>query len=509
MRFRLSVFFQRSLRLLGVKKVEHQYLFAFGLIFLLAGMITINLYLSMGASAKAINMAGKQRMLSQRMAKEVLLANQGLLAPAVARKTMQAFEEAHHDLLEGDEEIGLAPIEDPATRAQMRKVGTLWSDYRQALTAFLAAPADSSLERVRELSPRVLRNQDRAVDMLEASAAASKRRQQYLALGLTVAILVVVEVVRSFGLTPLMAQLNQLRDRMESVRRGDFTRPLAIQWADDEMGQLYSAYNSLLENQSHTVLGIQDQSGRLAAASEELVSTAGGIRDNAHDARSQVDYLQGSTRELNQVVQDVAGNIGAVSDATSRSTERTQEGMEAVSNAAERITALKDSSRRVDEIIEAIQAIAKKTDLLALNAAIEAANAGEQGKGFAVVADEVRQLAEQTAHATGQVNGIVGELREHSEASVTAMTDVRDKMGEVLERIEETDRTAGQIAAATEELAATMAENTGNMDDIAGNVDHVAESVTQIESAAQQLEELAQGLQGALGQYRVQELGRG
>jgi methyl-accepting chemotaxis protein len=218
-----------------------------------------------------------------------------------------------------------------------------------------------------------------------------------------------------------------------------------------------------------------------------------------------VEQVSNSAQEVNNVVQDVANNISEVSSSASKSTEATKEGMGTVQQAAERINSLKNSSARVDEIMESIESIAKQTDLLALNAAIEAANAGEHGKGFAVVADEVRKLAEQTSTATSQVNSIVSELRQQSDSSVEAMQGVESQMGQVLEMIETTDQTANQIAASAEELAATMGETTDNMGEITGNVEQVASSVTQVESAAQQLGELAHNLRATTNEFKLSE----
>ena len=82
---------------------------------------------------------------------------------------------------------------------------------------------------------------------------------------------------------------------------------------------------------------------------------------------------------------------------------------------------LAHQASEIGAIVQLIHEIADQTNLLALNAAIEAARAGEAGRGFAVVADEVRKLAERTAKATKDIDGLVTSIRQDSNAAKTAM----------------------------------------------------------------------------------------
>ncbi|MFA9462168.1 methyl-accepting chemotaxis protein [Thiohalorhabdus sp. Cl-TMA] len=282
----------------------------------------------------------------------------------------------------------------------------------------------------------------------------------------------------------------------------DFTRRAQSE-GRDEIHEMAGAVNALVAEQRDLLGDLQEQSSQVAASSEELASSAEEISRSARSSSERVESVTSSTNEVNTVVQQVAENISEVSESTSRTAETTDQGMEAVREAGRRIQSLRSSTGRVDELMESIQAIAKKTDLLALNAAIEAANAGEQGKGFAVVADEVRKLAEQTSETTGQVNEIVASLREESDSSVSAMSEVEEKMEQVRSMIQQTDNNAGQIASAAEELAATVRETTDSMGEISGNVEQVVGSVTQIESAAEQLSELASALRTQVERYRI------
>ncbi len=83
--------------------------------------------------AAAVEVGGQQRMLSQKMAKEILLIayqhdtekNKQNLA-----KSMAAFESNLTSMIEGNFEIQLLPAPTPKIRAQLRKVQSIWVRFK-------------------------------------------------------------------------------------------------------------------------------------------------------------------------------------------------------------------------------------------------------------------------------------------------------------------------------------------------------------------------------------------
>lgn len=92
---------------------------------------------------------------------------------------------------------------------------------------------------------------------------------------------------------------------------------------------------------------------------------------------------------------------------------------------------LKESSMKINEIMDYIKKISTQTNLLALNAAIEAARAGEAGRGFSVVASEIRKLAEQTNEAIKVIEDVIGTVIKNIEATQLTMGQVGVKISDV------------------------------------------------------------------------------
>ena len=105
------------------------------------------------------------------------------------------------------------------------------------------------------------------------------------------------------------------------------------------------------------------------------------------------------------------------------------------------------SSRKIADIVTAIDEIAFQTNLLALNAAVEAARAGDQGRGFAVVAVEVRKLAQRSATSAKEIKSPIRDL--------AAKVDKRSEL------VNLSGKTLAEIVTSTKRLSGIIEEIAG------------------------------------------------
>jgi len=89
-----------------------------------------------------INLSGRQRMLSQKLTKELLLTALNVDAASNlqnAVKTAGIFDKTLHGLRDGSKELGLPPTQDKAILSQLDQIGALWSEYHELVNVISTA----------------------------------------------------------------------------------------------------------------------------------------------------------------------------------------------------------------------------------------------------------------------------------------------------------------------------------------------------------------------------------
>lgn len=521
---------QRLLRGVGLRSINTQFFFSYSLIFLCAAL-TAGVLFTSDQDARQLDMAGAQRMLSQKMAKESLLVAQEALPLAKLEATLQRFESAHRLLVQGDQSQGIAAVELPAAQLLLRQVDQAWGRYRTLVLAVAKGDRDA-LQTLAADSESLLAASNEVVQLMSVEANRSASVQRWVALGSTLAILLLVVLGRVAGMSWLMRQLDELRGRLERVSQGDFSQKLAVDYADNELGQIGTAYNRLLQQVSDMIRAVRQAADEADGHCSRMAAVAGESARNVVGQQAEIDQVATAMHEMLATSQEVARSTVAAASAADTADSETGNGRTVmrssvaairelsghVDGLSELMLQLAADSQEIGRVLEVISAIADQTNLLALNAAIEAARAGEQGRGFAVVADEVRSLAARTQSSAGEISGLIGRLQQQTERAGQAMDESRRGSDATLQQIEAAQGAlenivgavqtirgmTNQIATAAEEQCQVADDMHRSLTHIAGVADQAAVSTRDTETTSQAITLSMDGLQVLTGRFRLQ-----
>ncbi len=292
------------------------------------------------------------------------------------------------------------------------------------------------------------------------------------------------------------------RQRLEAEERVKTQADLERANRMDELTRGFDeAVSTMLARVTGAVGGLHDAANRMSDIAGRASQQTAAVSTATEEASSNVQTVASASEELNATIQEIARQVD-------KSSRISQEAVETAEHTNERIKGLANAAEKVGEVVGLINDIAEQTNLLALNATIESARAGEAGKGFAVVAQEVKNLAGQTARATDEISGKIGEIQTETRGAVEAIGAIVDIMRTVNEYTTAIASAIEQQRAATQEISRNVEEAARGTSEVSSNIVTVAESVSEtgeeargVFGAADNLKSDAKALQREVEQF--------
>jgi methyl-accepting chemotaxis protein len=267
---------------------------------------------------------------------------------------------------------------------------------------------------------------------------------------------------------------------LRAVGDRDLTRTLNIE-TGDEVGEMAQALNQAVAGMRDAMSEVRESSGGVGGAAQQLAAAAEELSSGTQEQASSQEETSASLQELSTAVKQNAENARQASQLASGARDAADKGGAVVNSAVSAMAEINAASKRIADIITAIDEIAFQTNLLALNAAVEAARAGEQGRGFAVVASEVRNLAQRSATAAKEIKALIQDSVRKVEAGSELVNRSGQTLTEIVASVKRVTDIVGEIAAASHEQAVGIEQVTKAMAQM--------DQVTQTNSA--QTEELS------------------
>lgn len=292
-----------------------------------------------------------------------------------------------------------------------------------------------------------------------------------------------------FLLQAISNPLKFLLEQFGAIGNGDLSHQIKPK-SKDEMGQLLGGLENMRQSLVQTVTTVRQGSASIAVSSAEIASGNMDLSSRTENQAASLEETASSMEELTSTVQQNADNARQANTLALKASDVASKGGEVVGNVVHTMSSIKDSSRKIVDIIGVIDGIAFQTNILALNAAVEAARAGEQGRGFAVVATEVRNLAQRSASAAKEIKELINDSVEK--------VDVGSRL------VDDAGKTMDDIVMSIKGVADIMAEITAASAEQSDGISQVNLAITNMDEATQQNAALVEEAAAAAGSMQEQ-----
>ena len=376
-------------------------------------------------------------------------------------------------------------------------------------------------------------------------------------LGLMILSLVYVNARISGPIKKATKSLNQMISDIKDGN-GDLTVRLKAK-SKDEVGQLVSGINSLIESLEDIMLQVRTYSEDLQISVDSVFRQVGNANDTVNENSAAMEELSASMEEttattvslteqadnINQEMQNMnkeakdgseyAKNIRINADrmkgATIESKNKTIQLINDIKDNLEKAIQNSTKVALINEMTNEILSISEQTTLLSLNASIEAARAGEAGKGFAVVANEIRSLADNsnnTANKIQEINAMVTKAVNELSANAHNMidfvnTDVMKDYDMLADTVDQYNKdvnsfdeilsdfynntvrlsqTMTDMAESINQITVTIEESTHTIENVANNSSELVENMGRISETMEKNSDISNNLQAKVQTFK-------
>lgn len=443
----------------------------FVLLILAIMLMTLQVTIQQKNDGLVINLAGRQRMLTQQMTKAALGYQHQMdtvsskLAPAASifaqemKKARGLYEPTLHALIDG----GAAPLGEqqpilpacahPAIRRQLAVVAEHWGNFAKAMDGLLAETSSPSertqaADRLVQLNPMLVKSMNQAVEMFQAESERRVTRLQWVQ---GIALAVALGVWALVGLYLARRVIGPIRQ---------------------------------------VIAGLSQAAQQTSSASDQVSSASQSLAQGACEQNSTMEQTGQAIQQNVQQTQENAQHTTQAAELAEKALGGCQQAAQAMQQMVQAIQQIKQSSDQTAQIVKTIDEIAFQTNLLAINAAVEAARAGDAGKGFSVVAQEVRLLAQRSAKASKSTESLIAQAMTSADSGV----EISRRVDLLIESLDQGNRQLSDLISRIAQSCRKQADSTQD----------VAKSLTQLEQVSQSNAAVAEESAAAAEQLAAQ-----
>ena len=485
-----------------------------------------------------INLAGRQRMLSQKLAKETLaygtnpsevLKKQIANTSAVFEATLNALRDSGNAPLTLDPNGAKAPLPkaSEAVHAQLTKVKGLWGDYKNLIQDSVAS-GSPDVAKINKDSVVVLKTMNAAVVMMQGeseSRVSTLLIMQSVCIGVgIILVLIVIVSINSRLTTPLIS----LQTYAGEVAGGDLDAHIEGRFTG-ELESLKTAIETMVDNIRKTMADVEAkgdeaaknarEASKSAKASQEqyeqfkklfttMKNAAGKASDISQRVATSVTQLAASVDQVNHGTDIQRDRMSETATAMEEMNATVLEVAQNAASAAQSATEARDNAQvGADGVRAAVVSFdGIKTQILDLNASM--GELGEQAISIGNIMDVVTDIADQTnllalnaaieaarAGEAGRGFAVVAdEVRKLAEKTMAATKEVGDAVQKIQmqarDNIKAVETSVEDIVKSTEaanESGQFMTQIVTIVGETAGQVESIATASEEQSAASEEI----------------------
>ena len=394
-----------------------------------------------------------------------------------------------------------------------------WQNYRnQALVPLLAAAQSNSAAQFNALIPQIA-SYDRQFEIqldnvlaihqdyartLNAEAKSNFRFGIGAIFTFVALFLLVIAGVQLLMKRYVFNPIQQIGEQCQQIAAGQLDRPIVTHArSHNELDRLQDSMEQMRQSLVRIIGQVRDSSQTVAQASRDIASGNIDLASRTEQQAAALTETAASMEQVSATVKNNTDNVAQASHLTREAVKNAREGEKVAQEVIGTMDRITTNSRKIEDITSVINGIAFQTNILALNAAVEAARAGTQGRGFAVVASEVRSLAQRSAVAAKEIEGLITESVKNVHSGSQQVQRTGAAITEIINSVNKVNGLMEHISVASDEQSRGIMQIEQAVNEMDSVTQQNAALVQQSASAAASLEEQTHTMTQAVSAFRL------